>query len=173
MSDPIITTQMRQQALQQPGSWLYVTDPAFADAAEVPPWAVIGAYEVDDQGDVLDTFHENPDFEGLVPEPANDLEEAFLAAATGTADEQHALALLHTSELILLTTEDGTQVPVLVENGDEFLPVYTSPQYLPDDVPGFRYVTLEWLQPLLAGRSLAINPDGPLSMTINGDELIS
>lgn len=170
MSEPI-TAEMRRQARQQPQSWLYLTDPAYAEATEVPPWAVIGAYEVDDRGEVLEKFYENPNFQGLAPEPANDLEEALLATLTGAADEQHALALLETSELIVVTSEDGTQIPVLADDGEEFLPVFTSQQYVPENAPGVQLVSLAWLRPLLTGRSLAINPDGPLSMTITGDEL--
>src|SRR5437016_9523139 len=45
---PPITEQMREQARQTPGSWLYIVDPGYEDAGDdVPPEGVVGAYRID------------------------------------------------------------------------------------------------------------------------------
>lgn len=58
---PVLTEAMRAQAKRAPGSWLYSIDPAYDPRGTVPPYAVIGAWPVDQRGEPGEFSH-NPDY---------------------------------------------------------------------------------------------------------------
>jgi len=64
---PEITEAMRAYAKQIPGQFLYMIDethaPDGADGA-VPPEGIIGAYPIDDKGDVTPLFSVNTRYKG-------------------------------------------------------------------------------------------------------------
>ena len=86
---PVITPAMREQALKQPNTWLYVVDPIFTDPnAEVPPWGFIGGYRVDENGEITDDFSPNPNYRPSpvalrLPAPTNDVERALAMYGKG------------------------------------------------------------------------------------------
>ena len=53
MTTPEITPEMRAAALENPNSWLYVIDPALDPDADVPPWGVVGAFPVNERGEIV------------------------------------------------------------------------------------------------------------------------
>src|SRR5437879_5853309 len=97
--NPPPTPEMRESARQAPGTWIYVVDPAFQDAEEVPPSAVVGAYRVDDRGEIGDEFTRNPNYQPSAlawgfPPPTNELEGALQNAVTGNGDDAQVRAAL-------------------------------------------------------------------------------
>lgn len=56
---PRITPELLAQARRNPGTWLYEIDPAHDPDGTVPPYAVVGAWQVDDRGE-LGAYTPNP-----------------------------------------------------------------------------------------------------------------
>jgi hypothetical protein len=86
---PPITGEMRESARANPNSWLYVIDPAFDATADVPQWAVVGAYPVaadgrieDDRFAHNDTYRPSPRALGW-PVPTTALERIVQLANAG------------------------------------------------------------------------------------------
>lgn len=62
---PEITEAMKQEATQKPGGYLYVIDESYAPDGPngaVPREGIIGAYPVDDNGVIIETFNFNPNY---------------------------------------------------------------------------------------------------------------
>jgi hypothetical protein len=57
---PTITPELREQAAKKPGEWVYAIDPEFDAAGNVPPYGVVGAWQVDDGGQIVEPFTPNP-----------------------------------------------------------------------------------------------------------------
>ena len=103
---------MRRAARNQPGSWLYVIDPAFDPAGDVPPEGIVGAYRVDDRGNLGDEFAENPRYRPTplalrLPEPTDEVDALVQRAATGWAAESTLVDKLASSTLWLLAGPTG------------------------------------------------------------------
>jgi hypothetical protein len=57
---PPITERMRADARGNPGSWLYILDPAYPLDGEPPPeYAYLGAYPVNGDGEIVNEFRPN------------------------------------------------------------------------------------------------------------------
>ncbi len=152
-SSPPVTDQMRRAARAQPGSWIYVIDPAFDPNGEVPPEGIVGAYPVDEAGEIGDPFAPNPRYRptprGLrLPDPTDRLDALLQEVATGWAAEGQLLAELVDGPVWLLAgpakqvfvaeDPDGRRVvwlftdPVHAEQsvGDHELQEMTAPEIL-------------------------------------------
>lgn len=58
-----ISDAMRAEARQNPGGWVYVISGNFGTSDAVPPHAVVGAWKVDDAGEIVTgSFQKNPNF---------------------------------------------------------------------------------------------------------------
>lgn len=149
---------------QPPGTWVYAVDPALEGAAEIPPWAISGAYRVDETGTVGDELIPNPDYRpsplvlGL-PAPANAIEAALLNAATGYGSDAQV------TEALLAGTVFTTPGPA----ADPEVRAWTSDRWLPGPE-----VQREWQRtPVaeLAGRALLLNPGTELEARLPAGSL--
>jgi hypothetical protein len=109
---PVITDEMRANARANPNTWLYVIDEAFDPNGRVPPWAVVGAYPVNADGDVVEDFHPNDQYRPSpkalgFPEPANELERALQLVRTGhrPAEDLPAVVLRSTLHVYAFSPE--------------------------------------------------------------------
>ena len=119
--DPLrVTEQMRDAAQAAPGRWLFAVDRGFDPAGEVPPEALVGAWRIDDAGEVTSEFRANPAYRPSPralgwPEPADELDRTAQLAAAGYATlDDVAVALLFcevayavAANAALLLDEDG------------------------------------------------------------------
>ncbi|MEU6237849.1 type VII secretion system-associated protein [Kitasatospora sp. NPDC047058] len=174
--EPELTSAMRAAAKQRPGQWLYSIDPGFDPDGEVPGHGVVGAWQVDQTGNVVRFLH-NPHYKpspmalDLTP-PVNDLENKLQLSATGYCSEQVFLAELLRSELLIYSTPDR-QRPFVVpgENDRAVLEGCTSPGYLPPDWPGAVPVPVRTLAGIPGGVDLRVNPGSRVSVTIPFEDL--
>lgn len=176
---PPITEAMRANAKRQPGGWIYVFDPAFDNASNVPGWGVVGGYPVDPAGEIRPEFRSNPDYRpsplamGLA-QPVTELEGALQLAATGYGSPDALLAVLAGTEVLVpARAEQDDSVAVFRDAEDRpVIPVFTSEQRLPGDVTEWRTVPVAALHPALPGRYLAIDPGARVSVTLPGEQVI-
>jgi hypothetical protein len=90
---PPVTEAARREASQKPGGWVYAIDPAFDPAGKVPPYAIIGAWPVTDEGALAEPFRHNEKYRPSAkalgwPTPSNGLEAALQDLATGRLDDE-------------------------------------------------------------------------------------
>ena len=57
---PPITDELRAQARANPGGWLYAIAPGYDPDGAVPPEGIVGAWQVDDRGEIVGEFERNP-----------------------------------------------------------------------------------------------------------------
>ncbi|WP_258174958.1 type VII secretion system-associated protein [Actinopolyspora mortivallis] len=179
-SRPAITPAMREQAAQQPNSWLYVVDPIFTDPnAEVPPWGFIGGFRVDEHGRITEDFSPNPNYRPSpvalrLPAPTNDVERALQLTTTGYAPAQTLLAALLETELILFAQPQGDGLFTLNHHsGRKQLQVFTSEAQLPGNWTSWQRMTgrsLAGMRPL--GTDLQVNPNSVVKVRVPAEDLI-
>ncbi|MCH4244926.1 hypothetical protein RFI36_03560 [Acinetobacter gerneri] len=56
------TTQERLEAKSLPHGWVYRLDGIYDEKTEVPSSAIIGAWEVDEKGEIIEKFILNPQY---------------------------------------------------------------------------------------------------------------
>jgi hypothetical protein len=179
---PAITDDMRESALHNPNSWLYVIDPAFDPNTEVPPWGIVGAYPVDAYGQIEsrfaanDTYRPSPRALGW-PEPTTQLERMIQLAKAGHRPA-HDLpaAVLDATLLTYQSLESRHAGAGLLAFPDHYtgrlvVPACTSVDHVPADWPAWRSVRGSDLLDALGECPLAINADGPISAIIPAELL--
>lgn len=173
VTSPEITPEMRANARANPGTWLYVIDPAFDAEADIPPWGVVGAYPVNASGEIDAAFRRNTAYRPSpaalrMPEPASDLERTLQLIDSGHVDQATLPAAVLRAPLLLyaISPEDRSVTGFPARQGTVMVPVCTSVAYVPSAWPGWREVTGADLVPLLHGHPLVINPAGPIAAMI-------
>src|SRR6266545_8425856 len=116
MTTPEITPEMRAAALANPNSWLYVIDPALDPDGEVPPWGVVGAFPVNERGEIDEAFEPNADYRPTMvarrkePDPATVLEGLLEKVKEGERPERELLPAVLAARLLVYaaSAEDGS-----------------------------------------------------------------
>lgn len=172
---PPITEGMRASARANPNSWLYVFDPEVSEgAADVPQWAIVGAYPVDAVGEIEDRFAPNDTYRPSPtalgwPAPCSRLERIIQLTKAGHLPAADLPDNVLDEPLLVYDpgdgTWDGTQLIVLpdAQSGRLVVPACTSVEHVPADWPAFRSMLGGDVVPLLRGYPLAINQDGRVS----------
>lgn len=179
VQNPTVTPQLRERARQSPDSWIYVVDPGFEDAPEVPGWAVVGAYRVDERGEVAEEFRSNPDYRPTpaalgFPPPENELEAALQRAVTGHGDDDEVRQALLDATVFIPHLSGVAGVAGLDEGLDQqVVHAFTSERYLPG--PGTwrhweRLPVRDLVEPL-GERYLLLNPGSDLELRLPGRDL--
>ncbi|GAB3546551.1 hypothetical protein J2S53_002917 [Actinopolyspora lacussalsi] len=173
---PQITEEMREQAKQTPNSWLYIVDPAYEASGEnVPPEGVVGAFRIDESGEIDERFHPNDEYEPGTStfEPSNELERVLQLIATGHASESELPAAVLAGELLLYAEEDDEDAlyEAELDDGSRLVPACTSVNRVPEDWPSYRTVAGARLPELLDGLDLGLNLDDPVRAVIPHDML--
>ncbi|TDD43749.1 type VII secretion system-associated protein [Saccharopolyspora elongata] len=176
---PVITPTMREQAMKQPNTWLYVVDPIFTDPnAEVPPWGFIGGYRVDEQGEITDDFSPNPNYRPSpvalrLPAPTNDVERALQLTTTGYAQGHALLTAMLDAELILFAQPQGNGLFTMEhESGRRQLQVFTSEGFLPPNWTTWQRMTGRQLATHpLTGIDVQVNPTSPVKARLPAEDL--
>ncbi|NIJ14864.1 hypothetical protein FHU38_005272 [Saccharomonospora amisosensis] len=175
---PEITPEMRANARANPGSWLYVIDEAFDPSGRVPSWAVVGAYPVNSDGEIIEDFHPNdryrpsPKALGL-PEPRNDLERLLqLVYARHRPAEDLPRAVLDSTLFVYAwSPAQRTVVGFHGADGDVAVPAYTTKSLVPADWPHARAVLGRELVELLGGHPVVLNPHDLVSAVVPAQDL--
>lgn len=171
---PPITEEMRRAAQGQPGSWLYVIDPAFDQAGEVPPEGIVGAYRVDDSGNITEEFTENPRYRPTpqalrFPEPTDPLDALVQRVATGWAAESALVDQLAASSLWLLAGPSNEIFVVDEDSERRAVWIFTHPAHAERSTPGRdlqRMNAPQIVDAIPRGADLVVNPVAAASVRI-------
>lgn len=175
MAVPEVTPEMRAAALANPNSWLYVIDPALDPDGEVPPWGVVGAYPVNERGEIEERFQPNGGYRPVARERPG-LERLLEQVRAGEREQGVLPAAVLAARLLLYSAgpeDTGVTAFPSRRHGGAMVPVCTSPARVPPAWPGWREITGRELVPLLRGHPLVINPGGPVTALIPARELLA
>lgn len=177
-SVPPLPEQMREQARRAPGTFLYVVDPLIAGNGEVPGRAVVGAYRVNDDGEIDETFLPNAGYRpvpaGLgLPGPAWSLESALEQAVTEEGVDKVRTLLLEAT--VFTPAQPGHAGLIALDVGldHHVVHVFTSERYLPEtDVWRFwQRVPVREISAVLGEHHLVVNPGSAVELRIPGTDL--
>jgi hypothetical protein len=157
---PPVTPELRERAKLAPGTWIYAVDPAFVGTVDPPSWAVAGAYEVDEKGEI-DEFIPNPDYLPTAfalefPVPANELEIALQNVATGHGGTDDVRAALLESTIFA------------EHHGPDTVHAFTSENYLPDRGSGRKWQRVSARELVPRARYVVLNPGSRLELRLPG-----
>ncbi|MDX2395357.1 type VII secretion system-associated protein [Streptomyces sp. NPDC054904] len=175
---PPVTDALRAEAAARPGGWVYGIDRYFDPAGEVPPYGIVGAWKVDERGELTGEFQHNsryrpsPLSRGL-PEPRDPVEAATQLAATGYGSDGAVRDALLEAVVYLLP---GDGRPGIVSYTDElgtFVPVFTSAEHAPASSPTLvRRAFRELLEQLPADVAVRLNPGRSVSVRLPVADLL-
>ncbi|WP_158884344.1 type VII secretion system-associated protein [Amycolatopsis anabasis] len=178
LSKPKITDEMRGNARRNPNSWLYVIDEAFDPNGPVPSWAVVGAYPVNANGQIVEDFHPNdryrPSPKALgFPEPRNELERLLQLVRTNHRPPEDLPRVILDATLFVYAMSPIQRTVIGFHNTDGrvLVPAYTSKALVPGDWPHARAVLGRDIVPLLAGHAVAINPHDLITAVVPAEHL--
>ena len=174
---PAISDEMRAHAKVQPDSWLYVLDPAADPDLAVPPELVIGAYPVDERGELVEAFEPNPGYvAAAVPAHTDPLDAALQELSTGRGSREAVLALLRTADMLMLPgAADGDLVVHPSPHGRDVVHAFTSAGHAqaaagPSDWQRRR--GRELARSLPPGVDLRLNPGSAAAVTVPRESLL-
>ncbi|RLK60443.1 type VII secretion system-associated protein [Actinokineospora cianjurensis] len=173
MDQPEITLEMRASARSNPDSWLYVIDPEFSRHEDVPPWGVVGAYPVDERGQIGERFRANRDYRPSptalrMPVPANRLEKVLQLIHTRYRPQADLLPELHDATLLIFarSSNDAGITGFPARDGTVMVPACTSATHVPPAWPAWREVRGHEVAALLGGHPLVVNPESPITAVV-------
>ncbi|GAA4539000.1 type VII secretion system-associated protein [Amycolatopsis samaneae] len=176
---PEITAEMRRNARANPNSWLYVIDEAFDPNGPVPSWAVVGAYPVNADGDIVADFHPNdryrPSPKALgFPEPGSELERLLQLVRTEhrPAEDLPRVILDSTLFVYAMSPVQRTVIGFHNTDGRVMVPAYTAKSMVPKEWPHARAVLGRDIVALLGGHPVAINPHDRITAVVPAEHLI-
>ncbi|MFF1304092.1 type VII secretion system-associated protein [Streptomyces sp. NPDC058307] len=167
---------MRLSARRWPGRTLYAIDPAYNPHGEVPDHGKLGSRLIDEHGEIGD-YYGNPDYEPTLTAlrylpPQNEMERTLQAFRSRRGTPEALLDALREGTLLVSVEADGRQLRFRRgEDGERFLDVYTSTQYVPDDGRQVRAMNGGELAKGLYGCDVAINTGSRPSLWIPSSDL--
>jgi hypothetical protein len=180
MQEPQITPEMRAGARANPNSWLYVIDPSFGQDDDVPPWGVVGAYPVDERGEIGEGFSPNADYRPSpvalrLPVPSNALEDMLQLIHARHREQRELLPAVLEATLLLYSgsADDHGVTGFPNHDGKVMVPACTSAAHVPSNWPGWREVRGRDLVGMLYGHPLVVNPAGPITALVPAEHLVN
>jgi hypothetical protein len=162
---------MRESARRQPGTWLYAIDPFFKPDSAVPPYGVIGAWQVDNRGEITGEFQANPNYrpspvaQGF-PQPADEIDKLVQLVVTGYAPPTELTTAVARYELTVFSRTDGSIYAIQHPDGLDIVQAFTSSAHLPAGWPTWTRLRGDQLASLLPDHHLELNPESAASVRI-------
>ncbi|MFB7899638.1 type VII secretion system-associated protein [Streptomyces xiamenensis] len=169
---PPISDAMRAQAAKAPGSWVYAVDPYFNPNGRVPPYGIIGAWEVDDHGNITDNFRLNPKYRPSprargMEEPTDHLDSMIQLASTGYASDLELQNALTNSIVYVIPERFALNSPGVQDEDRPFVGIYTSPRHAPNTVPEVQRILLQDVVRNLPDNAIIkLNPHSSVSVQV-------
>ncbi|KWW99239.1 hypothetical protein LI90_873 [Carbonactinospora thermoautotrophica] len=164
---PPVTPEVWALAREHPGQRLDIIDPMYRGRDQVPPYAIIGVWEVDERGELV-RYEPNPDYRPSPrarnwPEPTDPVDEAVQLIASGHApDEVLTEALAGATVTVAVTGNDA--IRVAEDEHGPYVAVFTAPRHLPGGDHRWRQWAVRDLVGVLPpGCALAVNLNSPAS----------
>jgi hypothetical protein len=173
---PPITDELRRHALNVPGSWIYSIAPGYDAEGEVPGSAIVGAWQVDQDGQLGD-FVPNPGYQPSSvsrPSPSNDpVEQAIQRAATGTGTDGDVISALAGATIYLPVNSEHELIAYAGADADTAtVALFTDPSKGPSNVPFLLPSSIEdLLAQLPDDNEIVINPATNVTVVATTGEL--
>jgi hypothetical protein len=171
------TTVVDEFSEQDEGEWLYFIDSAYDPDEDVPLHAVIGGWQVDEDGQ-FGPFTGNPDYRpnpavlGMDP-PTDAVDEAVQLAVTGHGGDGDVAAALAEADLYLPADEQGELVAYHDDDGMEFVAVFTDASKAPSEVAQLLPVEIgPLLEVVPEHTTVVVNPGSQASASFAREDLM-
>lgn len=176
---PPITDALRAEAKRNPGGWVWCADPDVDPRyiEGVPDFALLGAYRVDQNGDLtgetrLNTaYRPGPRRRGF-SEPQSEFETILGYVVAGWLPQDRLPRAALNTQFLVESDPTGSFRIGVSPNGTRFLAVYSSSRYLPPTATNPSQVPAPALLHALADTMLVVNPGDELSVELPGNDLI-
>lgn len=134
---PPITDALRAHARRNPGKWTYAIDPALEADGNVPQEGIVGAWRVDENGEIDETFRPNEKYRPTPvakkwPEPTDMLDAVCQWAACGWASPVQVAETLADSILYSYAGSEDAFVMVLGPDGLGQVHLFSDPAHAPE-----------------------------------------
>ena len=129
-SAPPVTDDLRAEARANPGGWVYAVDPGFEGSAEVPPEGIVGAWKVDENGELEDAFTPNPRYRptpqarGWFP-PKTPLERVLQLVLSGYLPDDRLGRAFAEAEVFIFSRAEGGIFVAPAEDGGKLVYAFT------------------------------------------------
>ncbi|GAA2485861.1 type VII secretion system-associated protein [Streptomyces gobitricini] len=169
---PPVSDAVRAQAAKTPNAWVYAVDPYFEPLGKVPPYGVVGAWRVDNQGNVTDEFRPNPNYRPSpkargFKAPTDPLDSVIQLAASGYASDSDVQSAL-VDAVVYVVPGMNAMVESHAEGDDRLVVhIYSSPMHAPSSVPEVQRALFRALLPELPECAvLQLNPGSSVSAEV-------
>ena len=167
-----VAAEVRRKAAEEPGEPIVLIDPHWEGDGPVPDWAVIGAWQVDEAGDVVgfeynDEYRPTPERLGW-PEPTDPVDAAIQFLTVGHRTFDDVAGALVTAEVAVLLAADGRPASLTTPAGEPAVAVFTATEHFGPLVNfGFTAMPVTDLLPLVPpGHLLYVNATAVASTVV-------
>jgi hypothetical protein len=178
-SIPPITQKLTEQARLNPGGWVYAIDPEYDPRGQVPPYGVVGAWKVDDFGQLAE-FLENPSYRPSAAalewrEPATQLEQVLQLVATGRLPDAKLVELFLTERVWIYGGHEGSVYVAPSESGGRVIGAFTDEGLIPagEQTSPEQLVGRQLVEMLPDDVSIVVNPGHVPCARLDLDQLRS
>lgn len=173
---PPVTEAIREQARRAPNSWIYSVDGAYDPQGAVPPYAIVGAWPVDERGR-LGSFVSNTDYRPSpaalrLDAPTDSVDAALQLAATGHRPDSDVAAALAQAPVYLPADAAGEPIAYRSDDGTEFVAVFTDPSKAPATAAQLLSVDIRTVVGVLPDdTTVTLNPGSQVAASLTSAEL--
>lgn len=174
---PPITDRLREHAKRNPGQWTYAIDPALDPAGDVPVEGVMGGWQVDEHGDIDETFRPNRKYRPSPlaqkwPTPTDPLDEVSQWAASGWALPGQVADEVKRATLYVETGPEDAFVIGVRPDGNDQINLYSDPAHAAEGVD-LRQTTVEEILGFTDDMALLVINEGSVgSFVLSADYLV-
>ena len=176
VKQPEGTSELGDQEPEPQGSWIYFVDSGYDPEGDVPPYAVIGAWPVDEHGQ-LGAFTGNPEYRPTpavldMDSPTDSVDAALQLAATGHGPDSDVVSALAEAAVYLPADPDGDPIAYRDDDGAEFVTIFSDPSKAPSAVGELIRLDIPTLLSVLPeNASVAVNPGSQVAASFTADDL--
>jgi hypothetical protein len=170
-------TTVAEEFSEDEGSWLYFIDSAYDPDGDVPAHAVIGGWQVDEDGH-FGPFTGNPDYRPNpavlgMDAPTDAVDAAVQLAVTGHGTDGDVVAALAEAELYLPADAQGELMAYQGDDGVEFVAVFTDASKAPSEVAQLLPVEIDPLLEVVPEHTtVVVNPGSDASTSFVREDLM-
>lgn len=127
---PPITDALRAEARANPGGWIYAIDQGYKGSADVPPQGIVGAWQVDEKGELIAEFTPNPRYlptpqaRGWT-RPTTPLERALQLLLSGYISDEQMAREFASAEVFVFSRPEGGLFLAPAEDGGQLVYAFT------------------------------------------------
>lgn len=177
---PPITDALRAEARANPGAWVYAIDPEFAGLDSVPPEGIVGAWQSDEAGELIEEFTPNPRYVPSPhargwPAPTTQLERVLQLARAGHITSKQLDQEFAATDVVIFSRPGGGIFLAPAKDGGRLAYAFTDAEKAA--ASGHTDLTTirgrEYAELLPEGVRIALNPGTDVAIVIDPADIVN